>query len=126
MSLTYQELLRTPQWEEFSTRMKKAAGWQCSICGHSGPGITLNVHHHFSERTRAPWDYAADEVTVCCDWCHRRLHEQLQRFRREIFGQLQPDTFTALNTALAAIFASQGVQYGVKAIADLARTIPSK
>lgn len=97
----YDSLLKTMEWRAFAHRMKEAAGYACQICRRGGPGIELNVHHHAYESDRLPWEYGPLEVAVLCKACHQEMHNQLQAFRKHVFRFLTPQSFRALNGALA-------------------------
>lgn len=92
---------RTFEWRAFANRAKEAAQWRCQSCGKSGNGGTLAVHHPFYEPHRKKWEYELSEVMVLCGECHGGLHDELKRFRKEVFAHLTPEAFGLLNGALS-------------------------
>lgn len=110
---------RTFEWRAFAMRAKEAAQWKCQCCGISGRAGTLAVHHPFYEPHRCKWEYELHEVMVLCHGCHERLHEQLNRFKREVFRQLTPETFEVINGALATGLAAYRPRLLAFAIAEM-------
>lgn len=100
-SARYEDLLRLREWQIFAHRCKEKANFACQMCRQGGPGRELNVHHWAYERDRLPWEYEAGEVAVLCKGCHGRMHDELQAFRRFVFGRLSPESFKVLNGSLA-------------------------
>lgn len=94
----YQQLLNTPEWKEFSARIKRTRNF-CFYCHRSD--VALEVHHPFYDRDRKPWEYHDDEVITCCRACHREMEDQLKKFRTYVFRHMHPKAFRVLNGAMA-------------------------
>ena len=95
---SYSEQLRTPEWKAFRQRVIDVNGRACRACRRSDK--IIQVHHLFYEKTRKPWDYELNEVTVLCEDCHASMHDELQKFRKFVFDKLEPQTFRIVNGAL--------------------------
>ena len=75
----YSKLLDTPQWKEFSDRVKARDGRKCKCCGSTkGP---LQAHHmqYYVDRVtgkrRLPWLYPLNALTTLCKSCHVKGHQ---------------------------------------------------
>lgn len=95
----YGEKLNSEQWREFSKDTKERRGNYCQSCKRGN--VELHVHHIFYDSTREPWQYQDKELAVLCKQCHFELHEQLQKFRKFVFGKMTPRVAQVINGALA-------------------------
>lgn len=95
----YRDQLKSPEWKQFSRRMREEKGGFCHACKMAHK--VMHVHHKAYEKGREPWAYKSHEVTLLCEDCHKMMHELLNDFRRFVFGNLTPMTFRMLNAALA-------------------------
>jgi len=76
----YASLLKRPEWEAFSKKVKSRDGYACACCGQSnGP---LHAHHrqyHRDEKTREyklPWKYSLKVMITLCELCHTKGHQK--------------------------------------------------
>ncbi len=114
---TYKLLLKTDDWKAFSDHVKGLYGNVCQACRlHSA---ATNVHHHFYEPGKLPWEYGLGDVTVLCPNCHRQMHNHLQNFRRYVFPKLKPREFQILNGALLVGLENNGALELTHAIASM-------
>lgn len=97
----YTAKLQSEQWQSFSRSVRKERNF-CEVCKRKD--VTLQVHHLFYDGSREPWEYGASEVVVLCSGCHQQIHEQLNLFRRFVFGKMTPGVFQILNGALSVAF----------------------
>jgi transcription elongation factor Elf1 len=70
-NMSYQEYLRTPEWQERRNRHLKSAGYRCQVCNGSTP--PLDVHHRTYERRGQ--EYYKDLIVLCRD-CHGLYHKK--------------------------------------------------
>lgn len=77
---SYYELLRDPRWQRKRLEVMQAADFACKECGSRDR--TLNVHHTFYERGRAPWEYEAEHLRCLCEGCHQITEQELAEIRR--------------------------------------------
>ena len=112
----YQTELNSDKWKQFARNMRSLKGNFCNSC-RMGNKVT-NVHHVFYDPDRQPWEYAADEVVILCEDCHKRLHSHLNAFRKHVFGKLSPNTFQVLNGALSVGLAQYDPLQFVHALAE--------
>lgn len=112
----YGKELQDARWDEFSHQTRIAKGNVCEIC-RLGDKPT-QVHHPFYDRRRKPWEYSCAEVMLLCEDCHNQIHEQLQSFRRNVFGKLTPRAFQVLNGALAVGLSKYSPEVLAHAIAE--------
>lgn len=117
---TYASKLNDERWLSFARQIRRMHNNSCQCCKRGG--LVLQVHHFFYDAKREPWEYRPDEVTVLCEGCHHRLHEQLQKFRRYVFSKLSPQAFQILNGALAVALDKYDPLVFVHALAELAST----
>ena len=54
----------------------------CQLC-HDDKS-TLNVHHHYYEKGKEPWDYPSDALATLCEGCH----EYVEKSRLEILKSI--------------------------------------
>lgn len=87
------------EWQSFTLSVRRSKGNACEMCRRSD-GI-LQVHHLFYEHGRKLWDYDHQDLVLLCRPCHKAVHEQLQAFRRFVFGKLRPETFRVINESLS-------------------------
>ena len=66
----YLELLRDPRWQRMRLETMNRDGFKCRSCGNDKS--TLNVHHRYYVRGRAPWEYDPDTLRTLCEPCHER------------------------------------------------------
>ncbi len=114
---SYREKLQNPLWADFAKSMRNLRGNSCQLCRQRG---VLQVHHWFYDFNREPWEYSPDEVAVLCEDCHHSFHEQLQSFRKFIFGKLSPQAFQVLNGSLAVALDHYDPLLFVYAVAEMA------
>ena len=98
--LTYRDQIRSPQWKEFSERIKQGHPF-CALCKQRDSERTLHVHHLFYDFDRAVTEYDPSELVVLCEICHDAMHQRLKDFRKYVFGKLDSKSFQVLNGALA-------------------------
>lgn len=89
---------RDEQWIIFARKIRRDAGNACEQCRRSD--VTTQVHHKYYVKGRRAWQYQRNEVTLLCVSCHEQMHEQLQQFRKYVFGKLNHQSFRILNGAL--------------------------
>lgn len=95
---SYSRELATEEWRSFSASVRSGKGNACHCCRRSDR--VTQVHHMFYEWGKKAWEYDHNDVLLLCDHCHKALHEELKKFRRHVFGFLDPQSFNALNKAL--------------------------
>ena len=66
---------RDSRWQKKRLQVMERDKWTCRSCGERGEGITLNVHHIFYEKGRAPWEYDDDMLVTWCEDCHTSRHK---------------------------------------------------
>lgn len=76
-NMTYEELLKTPEWYVFRTVVLKTRGNICENCHQSYKG--LNIHHtkYYACRNGKlfkPWEYSVNDMKVLCYDCHKQEH----------------------------------------------------
>ena len=75
----YSMLLSTPQWKEFSDRVKDRDNRTCQCCGTSkGPLHAHHMQYHISRTTvsrKLPWLYPLEVMTTLCKKCHNNGHK---------------------------------------------------
>lgn len=97
--MLYKEKLQSQEWRDFSRAAKENANYACQM--YKRGKVRLNLHHLFYDLNKEPWEYEPQDVVVICEGCHNEIHDQLQNFRRFVFGKLNPQSFRVLNGALA-------------------------
>ena len=75
-SLSYEELLHTPEWRERREEVLKAHGYACDWCGGH---TNLQVHHRYYLKYPDytflyPWNYDDSCLMCLCEDCHRKYH----------------------------------------------------
>ncbi len=98
---SYRDQIASPEWKEFSRSIRQTRG-ACEVCRQRKDGT--QVHHIFYDFSRKLWEYGPDAVIVLCAECHRQMHDNLNTFRRQVFKNLTPQSFRALNLGLAIGF----------------------
>ncbi len=68
MNQSYSELLRDPRWQRKRLTIMQRDKFSCRVCNDDKK--TLNVHHCYYERGRAPWDYPDLSLLTMCEDCH--------------------------------------------------------
>ncbi len=82
---TYAELLRDPRWQRLRLEIMQRDDFACRECGSKS--ATLNVHHTYYVRGRAPWEYEASILRTLCEPCHKSISEAIT-FIRQFIGAL--------------------------------------
>lgn len=82
---TYWELLKHPKWQEKRLLIMQRAGFRCEQCDTNE--VTLNVHHTYYEKGKAPWEYPDESLHCLCEPCHEEADGLRLALLREI-GQL--------------------------------------
>jgi hypothetical protein len=96
----YQVQLSSPEWEKFAKYIRHKRGNFCQICRRTN--VSTQVHHSFYDPTLKLWQHSEDDVILLCAACHKKMHAELQKFRRYVFSKFTPQSFRAVNGALAA------------------------
>lgn len=65
---SYSELLRDPRWQKRRLEILNRDEFTCQNCCDSK--TTLNVHHCYYEKGRAPWEYEDSSLVTLCEPCH--------------------------------------------------------
>jgi len=68
MRKTYRELLRDPRWQRKRLEVLQRADWACEECDDDSSN--LQIHHHWYENGRDPWDYPDSAISCLCEDCH--------------------------------------------------------
>ena len=79
-SSAYSEQLRDPRWQRRRLEIMQRDNFTCQICGSTSK--TLNVHHHVYHYGYMPWEYADNELITLCSDCHKKLHEDKDKFKK--------------------------------------------
>ena len=74
---------RDSRWQKKRLSVMERDGWKCTSCG-CGEGVTLNVHHTYYERGRAPWEFEDDSLITLCETCHGLLSGAIKEISRHI------------------------------------------
>lgn len=70
--MTYNEMLRLPQWQKKRLEVLSAKGFACEGCRDDQN--TLHVHHKTYINGRKPWEYELENFVVLCADCHSTEH----------------------------------------------------
>lgn len=95
----YSEMIQSDQWRNFSRMTIRERGAYCQSCRRSD--VSLQVHHISYDQSDPLMVGSHSDVAVLCKLCHESLHASLKQFRKLVFGKLNPQSFRALNGALA-------------------------
>jgi len=69
--MTYQEKLRTPQWQKKRLAIFDRDEWKCTRCADNF--TTLHVHHLYYSAGADPWDYPDRALVTLCELCHQKV-----------------------------------------------------
>lgn len=81
---TYSELLKDPRWIETSESIKEWDRNVCLLCGDSGSGANLQVHHLYYDKDKNPWEYNRESLVTLCEKCHRNIHKYEKDFWKDL------------------------------------------
>jgi len=70
----WSQAFRDSRWQEKRLLIMQRDNFTCRSCGKK-EGVTLNVHHIYYEKNRAPWEYEDDMLITWCEDCHKKRHE---------------------------------------------------
>jgi len=76
--MDYPDFLRTPYWIAISTHKKFKAGFRCQVCNSSNHLVT----HHRDYSIHGYEHAHMWELTVLCDDCHHKFHDQASEWKR--------------------------------------------
>lgn len=116
----YQQKLNSEEWRRFSRGVRNSKGNFCECCKMGN--TELQVHHIYYDANREPWEYSTDELIVLCRGCHKDIHEQLNNFRKFVFGKMSHQSFRVLNGALAVAFEKYDPLVFAHALAEFVST----
>lgn len=68
----------SPEWKEFSDRVKKRDNYNCTKCNRSSDEVVLQVHHEEYISGKKSWDYPLSSCITLCKGCHAREHGLIQ------------------------------------------------
>lgn len=71
---TYAEKLKDPRWQRKRLEVMQRDEFACTECFDAES--TLNVHHHYYEKGKNPWDYPDDALTTLCETCHKLVEQE--------------------------------------------------
>jgi hypothetical protein len=129
--MTYSEKLRDPRWQKMRLCIMERDGFECQKCGDKQS--TLNVHHLFYQRGKAPWEYDPSHLVTLCETCHGQVGDEVCAM---LFGRLMLALELTDATALLMFLLRNGCaealslfeltddpQIAVDAIGDLANRV---
>ena len=70
--MTYQEQLKSPQWQKKRLEIMERDEFECKHCNENKK--TLNVHHIIYHKNKKLWEYDEIELITLCESCHKKLH----------------------------------------------------
>ena len=70
---SYQEYIKSPQWQAKADRLKAASGWKCQLCNKDGNKTTLHAHHKTYDRLGFEDD---NDIIILCKDCHAKFHDK--------------------------------------------------
>ena len=91
---------RDSRWQKKRLEIMERDKWTCQSCGASGEGVTLNVHHIFYEKGKAPWEYEDEMLVTWCQECHEKRHELQKKFLKHL-ARLSSKHLDGLSTLLS-------------------------
>ena len=77
---TYAEKLRDPRWQKKRLEIMERDSFLCRVCFDKDK--TLNVHHRYYEKNKAPWDYENEALITLCEECHERVHKAQEKLNK--------------------------------------------
>lgn len=102
---SYYEQLRDMRWQQKRLEILKRDDWMCSDCGRS-EGSTLNVHHRYYVKGRAPWEYPDNALASLCEQCHYTTEQKIIELRAlaQLDGSATLDAALGFARAMASTF----------------------
>lgn len=85
--MTYAEKLKDPRWMEFRqgylSRMRgRHPEREDDLCESCGVVVKwFELHHRRYREGAEPWEYEDEELLLCCEECHDRIH-RVERMAR--------------------------------------------
>lgn len=98
---TYAEKLRDPRWQKKRLEIMKRDEFSCNGCGDAES--TLNVHHHYYEKGKMPWEYPDSAFSTLCENCHAWVESQKIKVLKYISHPVALETIVML-TEFDSIF----------------------
>lgn len=83
----YWELLRDPRWQKKRLEIMQRDGFKCVRCRCETE--TLNVHHGWYGKGKAPWDYSSHTLWTLCEACHETVQDSMAEIHESI-GCIHP------------------------------------
>ena len=109
---------RDSRWQQKRLEIMQRDEWMCQSCYNSGEGVTLNVHHTYYEKGRAPWEYEDDSLITLCEPCHKCVTDATRSISRSI-GRISPDHLDAITSIIDAICkTAKNGPYGIEDVAE--------
>lgn len=102
--MTYQEMLRCPEWKEKRTEIYKRDKHACQHCGKKKTEI--HVHHLQYHYGFAPWEYQNEEMITLCKRCHEIEHDKIpdvyyvRKYEHLIIYLETPEVVTSIDKQL--------------------------
>jgi len=75
------EQYKDRRWQQKRLEIMQRDNWQCQRC-YKSEGVSLNVHHSYYDKSRAPWEYPDDALHTWCEKCHEGHYEAMKKFQR--------------------------------------------
>lgn len=70
--MSYQDLLKHPNWQKKRLEVMDRAGFRCQECGENEK--CLHVHHKNYINGNKPWEYSLANFLCLCEDCHNKKH----------------------------------------------------
>jgi hypothetical protein len=99
----YAKKLRSPLWQKLRLKIMERDAFTCRHC--RSKENTLNVHHSFYLKGKAPWEYDENTLITLCEDCHKQV-ESTNRLLLSVTGQ--SNTNRALLLAFAEALSGTG------------------
>lgn len=80
--MTYSEKLKDPRWQRKRLEILNRDGFTCCHCGDTES--TLNIHHHYYEKKKMPWDYPDGALITLCEHCHKSAEAKKEKIIKAI------------------------------------------
>jgi hypothetical protein len=85
--MTYSEKLRDPRWQKKRLEIFERDNFTCKLCNDTES--TLNVHHHYYENNKEPWEYPNESLITLCENCHENETNERKVYENNLLGVLR-------------------------------------
>lgn len=105
----YAQKLRDPRWQKLRLEIMQRDSFACDYCRSTE--TTLNVHHRYYEKGKAPWEYPPESLVTLCEICHEEESAGRYQAEQDLLLSLRKRGYTHFQVKVLADLLSEDTPF---------------